>query len=444
MNGEGRSPIPFLVLAACGDGHKKVCCMSSRSTVFLVPGLTGTQLRDCVTGQLLWLSPELMLDCPASLMEYLDLHYDTETKSFTSIRGVAAGGDIGDLKSIKMVTEPPMCAGGQFDQFVKFLVAIGGYTEGKDLFGAPYDWRLILDSTYWKSFSEAFRLSIEQNTGGCSNTRASLVGFSLGGLVITRFLREQSLDWRARYIQRVILVGAPLGGCPRSFISICGVIEDVPGYDTPCVRRFLQKCSGAFMCHPIPACFPDLAVIRNLLNPETKEVRSFQVTELAEAYRHPKFRTKSALNIYTDYSEFINSLMCEGIAEDVELHIVYSSVRDTTIALDYQGGLHGHKIRETDYYRQRRRKAGRKCDTKPYIVGDGMIPHISLAYWDNKCYSSTGKPYATSIKQFTGYQYEHADLFNRVEIISYVYELLDVSCLDQHLKPLLTPHSLLT
>lgn len=423
--------------------------MSSRSTIFLVPGLTGTQLRDCVSGQLLWLNPELMLECPSSLMEYLDLHYDTETKSFRTVRGVVPGGDVGDLHSIKMITEPPMCAGGQFEQFVRYLVAIGGYKEGKDLFGVPYDWRLILDTTYWQALSRSLQLSIEKNTGGCSSTRATLIGFSLGGLVITRFLLEQTPDWKMKFIKKVIFVGVPLGGCPKAFISVCGTIEDLPGYNTPCVRRFLQRCSGAFMCHPVADAFPRLTIIKNVWNPETKSVQSFGVGELLQAYQHPRFRTKSAYDIYSDYGNVINSLTSRGLGENIELHIVYSSVKDTTVALDYRGGSQGHKVRESDYYRHLRpKKKGKEpripdecCpDLEPAedalcVVGDGMVPYFSLSYWDKKCYPD-GRPYAQSIKKFVGRQYDHAEMFNRTEIVQYVYELLDVTCLDHRLEPI--------
>lgn len=437
--------------------------MSSRSTVFLVPGLTGTQLRDCTSQRLLWLNPELMLDCPASLMEYLDLHYDSTTKSFTSIRGVAAGGDIGDLQSIKIITEPPMDIGGQFDQFIRYLIAIGGYVEGKDLFGVPYDWRLILDPTYWRSLSLAVKEEIERRTGGCSNTRATIIGFSLGCLITTRFLREQSQEWRIKYIKRVIFVGAPLGGCPKAFISVCGTIDDLPGYNTPCVKKFLQRCSGAFICHPVPDCFPELLIIKNAWDCESKTGKSYKVADIVEAYRHPLFRIKSAIDIYSDYGEFINTLSSKGLGEDVELHIVYSSVRDTTVALDYQDGCQGHKVKESSYYREllqqqhqetirkkyredpcsSRRRAAAPVDQcclpceeeeEEVIVGDGMIPHISLAYWDKKTYAN-GRKYAASVKCFKGYQYEHPDLFNRIDVIKYVFNLLEVSCLDHRLKP---------
>lgn len=385
-------------------------------------------------------------------MEYLDLHYDPTAKSFSSIRGVAPGGDVGDLTSIKVVTEPPMCAGGQFDQFVRYLVAIGGYQEGKDLFGVPYDWRLILDHTYWDSLSKAIKISIEKHTGGCSNTRASIIGFSLGCLVITRFLKEQSCEWRQKYIRKTIFVGGPLGGCPKAFISICGTIEDLPGYNTPCVRKFLQKCSGAFMCHPVPEAFPGLVIIKDVLDEETKCVKSYKVDELLEAYRHPRFRTKSAFDIYSDYHSTINLLTKEGIADDIELHIVYSSVKDTTVGVDYRGGCQGHKIRESDYYRQLTRKSKRdspsECcpDLQPevgalWVVGDGMVPHLSLGFWDRKKYPN-GKPYATSIKCFIGRQFDHADMFNRIEVIQYIYDLLEVSCLDHRLEPLIPAGSL--
>jgi hypothetical protein len=405
--------------------------MSSRSTVFLIPGLTGTQLRDCVTNQLLWLNPELMMDCPASLIEYLDIHYDKTTKSFTSIRGVAASGDIGDLRAIKMISEPPMCAGGQFEQLVNYLVHVGGYKEGTDLFGIPYDWRLILDQTYWSTFSHAVKEEIEKHSGGCSSTRSTLICLSMGTLVAVRFLRDQTPEWRTRYIRRVIFVAGPLGGCPKAFISICGAIEDIPGYNTPCVRKFIQRCSGAFMCHPMPDCFPNLRIIRNISSLGNKcKKMSFTVDEIEKTYEHPCLNVKSALEIYRDYGQWINKQTAYGIGDDVELHIVYSSARDTTVGLDYAGTCDNPtKIRESEYYRE---LFPGKC--RRFRMGDGMIPNISLAYWNTKKYPS-GKPYVSSVKCFTGYQYEHADILNRTNVIQYIFSLLDVSCLDLRLTP---------
>lgn len=183
------------------------------------------------------------------------------------------------------------------------------------------------------------------------------------------------------------------------------------------------------MCHPTPSCFPGLILIKNIRDPTTGLVENFSIDQIGEAYEHPTLgESEDSGLIYTDFKSFINTQASEGIADDIELHVIYSAVRNTTIALDFRRGNEtGHKIRESEYYKEKNIKV-------PHC-GDGMIPYLSLAFWDDKKYPS-GKPYVCSVKCFEGQQYLHADMCNRIDVIQYIYELLGVSCLDHRLKPL--------
>lgn len=436
---------PLTLLAAWAKISKLLTdTMSTRSPVFLVPGLTGSQLRDCVTGNLLWLNVEMLLNCPESLMDYLDVRYDSRERRFINVRGVLAGaGGLGDLEPIRIISEPPAECTGQFDCLINYLSGIGGYQEGTDLFGVPYDWRLILDDTYWKAFAKAFTQIVEENTGGCSNTRATLIGYSLGGLVITRFLRGKSCEWRAKYISRCIFISTPLGGCPMSLTAISGGKLDNMPYDSICIRRFIRRCGGVYMCHPLPDAFPRLLIARNVPKKDCEdEFVDYAVDAISEVYNNPSLGMDcNAQRVYTDYRDIIEDSMRYGIADDIELHVVYSSSRDTTVAVDFQRQLDKLPcdVKESTYYSElaeAKRLRGEDCESilrKPF--GDGVVPHLSLAYWNNKHYSRSGLPLVSTIKQFSGRKYEHSKILRNTEVVQYVYSLLGIACLDQHLVP---------
>lgn len=404
----------------------------SKPLVFLCPGLTGTQLRECTTGKLLWLSPELLMNCPASLMKHMDVTYDKDKKVFISHHGVVPGGDIGDLKSIKTVSEPSLCVTGQFEQLCRYLVHIGGYKEEKDLFGLPYDWRLILDDKYWAHYAEDLKKFIEMKVESiCDHPKIIIIGFSLGCLVTARFLRMQTPDWRKKHIDKVILGAPPLGGCPKAFMSVCRTVDEMPGIQSQCVRMFLQRCSGAFMCHPSPHCFKKMNILKGIKLSKYSRPVDFRVEEIREAYHYQAFGTESARDIYEHFGEFINNQTEQGIADDVECHVIYSSVKDTTVGLDYCGNMDckPRPIKESEYHSER--FGVEKADCMP--CGDGIVPYISLSYWNDKSYPS-GKPYVTTFRCFKGRQFEHADLFGRVPVIQHVYNLLQISCLEKELQ----------
>ena len=110
---------------------------------------------------------------------------------------------------------------GGFSGFTDSLLIYGnlvetledlGWKKKKDLFGAPIDWRYAPIEEMQPVFYANLTALVESAYSTNAGTRVSLVGHSFGGNVVYEFLTKKSKWWKEKYIQNMILVGAPLGG----------------------------------------------------------------------------------------------------------------------------------------------------------------------------------------------------------------------------------------
>jgi hypothetical protein len=86
-----------------------------------------------------------------------------------------------------------------------------GYVVGKDLFGAPFDWRHA--PLYIDFFYRRFKDLIEHAYTTNDNTPVAIFAYSAGGMVTYRFL-TQYVDqaWKDKYINRVVWGSSSFGG----------------------------------------------------------------------------------------------------------------------------------------------------------------------------------------------------------------------------------------
>jgi hypothetical protein len=111
-----------------------------------------------------------------------------------------------------------------FDTLVNRLEN-SGYISRINLFGAPYDFRKIMIPEYLKDYF--YRLKILIEDAYIENSRPSvLVSHSIGGLITYIFLIEYcDIEWKSKYIDSFVSVGAPYGG---SSISLKTLISGLP------------------------------------------------------------------------------------------------------------------------------------------------------------------------------------------------------------------------
>jgi len=103
----------------------------------------------------------------------------------------------------------------------KALSAVG-YTAGKDIRGAPYDFRYLPQS---QNYFPRLRKLIEDTYKANNRRKVALVSHSLGCRYTLLFLHQQSQKWKDTYIHSFFTLGAPWAG------SYVAALAFISGYD---------------------------------------------------------------------------------------------------------------------------------------------------------------------------------------------------------------------
>lgn len=111
-----------------------------------------------------------------------------------------------------------------------------GYIEGIDLFGAPYDWRLM--PVNFNGYLEDLKGLVEKVYAQTGNQKVALYGLSGGGNTIQRFCQSVSKEWKDKYIRQVFLHGPSFGGAGEAlsvlWLQTIGFMP--PTFNTPDFR----------------------------------------------------------------------------------------------------------------------------------------------------------------------------------------------------------------
>lgn len=106
----------------------------------------------------------------------------------------------------------------------------------KHLYGAPYDFRLIMDVEYLPKFIHHLKALVQQ---AANKARAPVViiGHSLGCPVVNYFLNTMPQKWKDTYIRSFISLAGPYGGATKALdASLSGETEGLPDS-----RKFLRN-----------------------------------------------------------------------------------------------------------------------------------------------------------------------------------------------------------
>jgi hypothetical protein len=388
-----------------------------RNPIFLVPGLGGTRLRECDSAQLVWLNVPLFLDCTSKIVKILDVEYNHTEKTFRSKYAIKPEREMGDLRAIANVSNPPTNTCSQFDIMIRFLEKMGKYRPGENLLGVPYDWRVILDKEYWNEFERELITLIEQQQVVCKNVKSVFITMSMGGLVVSKFLHRRSSEWKNKYISKVIAIAPPFGGVPQACLSLLTHVADPVGLDNYFLKDLFKNCAGPYFCQPNPKCFNGLKIFEN------HDGRDYTVDDMSQMLEG------NVRDIYLDFKDEVLDVMDSGPGPEIEMHIVGGFSKDTIVGVDLCDPDHPRKITESDYYQKIIPE--KECYTLPY--GDGIVPYLSTSYWCNKRYAD-GTSYVKTIKIFKGREYEHSILPQKMEVIRYIMTLLEVTSIDDILS----------
>jgi pimeloyl-ACP methyl ester carboxylesterase len=131
---------------------------------------------------------------------------------------------------------------GYMNTLASTLEKKAGYEEGRDLFGAPYDFRYGLagpghPSAVGSAYLQRLRLLVETACAANGGQPAILVAHSLGGLFALQLLARNPLPWRAAHVARLVTLSAPWGGSVQEMLTFAsGNTLGVPLVDASLIR----------------------------------------------------------------------------------------------------------------------------------------------------------------------------------------------------------------
>ncbi|KAE9548698.1 hypothetical protein FO519_008096 [Halicephalobus sp. NKZ332] len=160
----------------------------------------------------LWLNLELfiplVIDCWADNMR---LVFNTSSKLSTNAPGVDTRfPDFGGTSSVEWL-DPSKASQGQYFAFIADTLVSWGYKRGKNLVGAPFDWRRAppeLDDFF------VLLKSLIQRVYYYNNEKPVIVlGHSMGNPVMNYFYHQYvDSDWKSKYIKSHISLAGAWGG----------------------------------------------------------------------------------------------------------------------------------------------------------------------------------------------------------------------------------------
>lgn len=277
-----------------------------------------------------WINAEelapLVIDC---LCENMAITFDPTTKTYSNSPGVFinATSDFGGFDAM-MYLDPdvlhlvPYMAG-----LVKYFTGLG-YTVGRDLYGAPYDWRLCADAQqqYFSRLQSLIELAVQTN-----NAPALLVGHSMGGLMSLKFLQSMSADWKAAHIKTFVPVDAPWGGSMNALMGvISGYNFGIPAIPHDWFRDLQTSTPSMGWFQPVPGLGYDgtFAADRVLVSTPTRNYTAFQLEQLLQDEGLTAF-----LAMYRQVSPL---LLGDGFAAPgVDVYVIYGFNVTTHCGLQY-------------------------------------------------------------------------------------------------------------
>ncbi|GJN23440.1 hypothetical protein PR202_gb11089 [Eleusine coracana subsp. coracana] len=147
------------------------------------------------------------------------------------------------------------------------LEKAAGYEEGRDLFGAPYDFRYGLagpghPSAVGSAYLHRLRLLVEAACAANGGRPAILVAHSLGGLFALQFLARAPARWRAAHVARLVTLSAPWGGSVQAMLTFAsGNTLGVPLVDASLVRDEQRSAESNLWLLPAPKVFGNTTLV---------------------------------------------------------------------------------------------------------------------------------------------------------------------------------------
>ncbi|XP_055294928.1 phospholipase A2 group XV-like isoform X2 [Sitodiplosis mosellana] len=197
------------------------------SPVIFIPGLGGSKLQaklNKTTGPMrcaresdyfdIWVNVLQLIFSIPCWVDNMKLVYDNVTHKAKNTPGVELRfPDWRDADAVKWVTRNEK---GFFDDIANALAKCG-YSEGKNVFAAPYDFRKGPKNTDWfDRMQQLTEYAYENN----NHVRITYIAHSMGGRMLLYFLQQMPQTWKDKYVKRFIAMSVPWGGSIQSIMAM--------------------------------------------------------------------------------------------------------------------------------------------------------------------------------------------------------------------------------
>jgi pimeloyl-ACP methyl ester carboxylesterase len=183
-----------------------------REPIVIVPGIAGTILQKS-DGTEAWPNINEMLVSPSdNYLDALALNAAGDAPAIGAGGGVGSGSAQSTIRAAAILKAATLTIGGITlfsDDFYGNLIKVftsEGYVEGRDLFTAPYDWRMDINSSV-----SVLAAAIAQARAVSPTGKINIIAHSMGGLLVKKYLAGLA---SASFLDKVVLAGVPELGAP--------------------------------------------------------------------------------------------------------------------------------------------------------------------------------------------------------------------------------------
>lgn len=242
---------------------------SALHPVILIPGAGGNQLEARLTTDYrskniicqlsalsrggnwfrLWFDPTVLLGpLTRCFAERMKLTYLAAVDDFRNAPGVDTRVPLfGSTQSLLYLDPHLKHITEYMASLVSALEAVG-YIDGRNLFGAPYDFRYGLaasghPSTVGDQYLRDLRALIESSAAANDDRPVILLAHSLGGLFALHLLDRSSISWRRQFVKHLLTLSTPWAGTVQEMLTFAsGYTLDIP-FVNPLIIREEQRSS---------------------------------------------------------------------------------------------------------------------------------------------------------------------------------------------------------
>lgn len=316
-----------------------------RNPVILLPPFYGTNLwvtynnsnlpwycSKAENDKLLWLSASYLLPYKINCMFKLMTTFVDENGNITDWpNSTVYIHDFGGDESVRYVVHAEMIHkqyGISFANFVDHFKNLGWKLK-KDLFVAPYDWRLA--PTYSEAFWPEFKKLIE-NAYENLHEKITIIGFSQGGFMAQQFFAKHcTTEWKEKYISKCILIAPSFTGNLQNMYNFW--VKRIPFASyvhTDTLSYCFEQMPSVHVHMPNEIIYKDFVLA---IGPDGKEYKG---TDIYDLIMNQSLFNENARKMYEKSEEIMKEAPIEP---GIKTILLMNSGIKTAVAMNFTNGF---------------------------------------------------------------------------------------------------------